>query len=42
MNKGHISVIRMDEQGVYSEPVKVLERPYHLSYPFVFEWEGVH
>ena len=38
--KAHISLIEMDEKGNYSEPKKVLERPYHLSYPFVFEWNG--
>ncbi len=37
--KGHLSVIRVDAQGAWTPPVKVLERPYHLSYPFVFEWE---
>ncbi len=36
--KGHIAVIEMDETGRYSKPTTVLERPYHLSYPFVFEW----
>jgi hypothetical protein len=36
---GHISVIRMDDSGDYSQPIRVLERPYHLSYPFIFEWQ---
>lgn len=36
--RGHISVIVMDEKGNYTPPVKVLECPYHLSYPFVFTW----
>jgi hypothetical protein len=36
--KAHISRIEMDGKGNYSEPKTVLERPYHLSYPFVFEW----
>lgn len=35
--KGHISVIEMDQQGNYRNPVKILERDYHFSYPFVFE-----
>ena len=39
IRKGHISVIEMDNQGNYIETVKILERNYHLSYPFVFEWE---
>jgi methionyl-tRNA formyltransferase len=38
--KGHISVIVMNEDGSYEAPIKVLERPYHLSYPFVFEHEN--
>ncbi|HKR13158.1 MAG TPA: hypothetical protein VJT15_13945 [Pyrinomonadaceae bacterium] len=39
-NKGHISVIELDRKGVVKGPTKVLEREYHLSYPFVFEWNG--
>jgi hypothetical protein len=39
-NKGYISVIQMDENGHYQNPKKILERPYHLSYPFVVAWEG--
>jgi hypothetical protein len=39
--KGHISVIELDEQGNASSPVTILEKDYHLSYPFVFEWQGV-
>jgi hypothetical protein len=41
-NHAHISVIRVDPHGGHEGPVPVLERPYHLSYPFVFEWKGVH
>ena len=40
--KGHISVIVMDKNGEYQEPVKVLEKSHHLSYPFVFKHEGEH
>lgn len=39
-NKGHISVMELDEFGNWGAPVKVLEKDYHLSYPFVFEWNG--
>jgi hypothetical protein len=39
-NKGYISVIQMDKKGNHSEPKKVLERPYHLSYPFIFDWKN--
>lgn len=38
--KGHISVIEMDQHGNYTKPVTVIEKDYHLSYPFVFEWNG--
>lgn len=37
--KAHISVIEMDRNGEWKSPVKVLERDYHLSYPFVFAWK---
>jgi len=39
-NKGHISVMEMDEKGKYTRPQKVLERDYHLSYPFLIEDNG--
>lgn len=39
-SKGHISLITMDESGGYNKPEIVLDRPYHLSYPFVFEHEN--
>lgn len=38
--RGRISLVVMDEQGNSLPPAPVLERPYHLSYPFVFEWQG--
>ena len=40
--KGHISVIELNQKGMAGEPVKVLEKEYHLSYPFMFEWQGDH
>ncbi|MCX5860777.1 MAG: hypothetical protein NTW27_01435 [Deltaproteobacteria bacterium] len=40
--KGHISVIRMDANGRWQKPETVLERDYHLSYPCVFQWDGVY
>jgi hypothetical protein len=36
--KGHIAVLTMDEDGAYGEPEIVLDRPYHLSYPFIFAY----
>lgn len=41
-DKGHISLITMDEEGQYSEPEVILDKPYHLSYPFIFEHNGDH
>ena len=38
--KAHISVVEVDRDGRASEPVKVLERDYHLSYPFLVEEDG--
>jgi hypothetical protein len=38
--KGHISVIEVRPDGSHSAPQKVLERDYHLSYPFLLEHEG--
>ena len=38
--RGVISCIEFDEQGFRGAPSVVLEAPYHLSYPFLFEWEG--
>lgn len=38
--KGVISVISIEADGTVSPSRVVLERPYHLSYPFVFEHDG--
>lgn len=38
--KGHISVIECDESGQVLNCTKVLEEPWHLSYPYLFEWGG--
>ncbi|MGB8277894.1 MAG: hypothetical protein WCF20_08200 [Methylovirgula sp.] len=38
--RGCISVIELDEHGGALLSHVVLEEPYHLSYPFVFEHEG--
>ncbi len=34
--KGAISFVEFDEEGNHTPPVKVLEKDYHLSYPYVF------
>lgn len=38
--KAHLSVIEMDQNGIFSVPKVILKKPYHLSYPFVFNYEG--
>lgn len=37
---GHISVMSDGGNGRFAVPQAVIRRPYHLSYPFVFEWRG--
>lgn len=36
----HLSVLEIDAEGRVGEPRMVLRRPYHLSYPAVFAWDG--
>lgn len=38
--KGHISVMQINEDGTWTQPIKVIDKPYHMSYPFVFEHQG--
>lgn len=38
--RGRISVIAFDDEGKPGPLRPVLERPYHLSYPCVFSWQG--
>jgi hypothetical protein len=35
-----ISWVALDSSGAATAPQTALERPYHLSYPFVFRWNG--
>ena len=38
--RAHLSVAEVDEKGRLGAHRVVLERPYHLSYPHVFRWNG--
>jgi len=38
--RGHISVIEMDRKGNHKQPIPVLQKDCHLSFPFVFDWLG--
>lgn len=39
-NKGHIVWLELSKNGKLLRSEKILERPYHMSYPFVFEHDG--
>jgi len=32
----YLSVMEVNEDGTYSEPIKFMDKDYHLSYPFIF------
>jgi hypothetical protein len=38
--KGSIVLTVVDDKGGIAQPIPILERDYHLSYPFVFQWDG--
>ncbi|OGA71316.1 MAG: hypothetical protein A3G81_31065 [Betaproteobacteria bacterium RIFCSPLOWO2_12_FULL_65_14] len=38
--KGHIAMVEVKRDGTWSSPQRVLERDYHLSYPFLLELDG--
>ena len=40
--KGHLSVIEIAKDGIISEPRIILKKPYHLSYPFIFEYNNIY
>ncbi|HKG47239.1 MAG TPA: hypothetical protein VKB02_10955, partial [Pyrinomonadaceae bacterium] len=40
VGRAHISVVEVDRNGIVSGPTEVLKLDCHLSYPFVFEWQG--
>ena len=35
-NKAHITVLKLDNKGALLSSEKIIERPYHMSYPFIF------
>ena len=38
--KAHISVLKLDKEGNLLSSDKIIERPYHMSYPFIFNLEN--
>lgn len=41
-NKAHLSVLELNNKGDLLRSTKILEKDYHLSYPFVFKHEDVY
>lgn len=41
-NKAHLSVLQLDSHGLLVKSEKIIERPYHLSYPYVFKSGGIY
>ena len=39
-NKAHISVLELNSKGEFLRSEKIIERPYHMSYPFTFKEGG--
>jgi hypothetical protein len=41
-DRAHISVLELDNDGILKGSEKIIERPYHLSYPFIFDINGTY
>jgi hypothetical protein len=42
LNKAHISVLKLDKKGNLLSSEKIIERSYHMSYPFIFELDNIY
>ena len=42
LNKAHIAYFTIDKHGETSVPKKIIQQPYHLSYPFVFTYNNTY
>ena len=40
LRRAHLCGMRIDEHGPCELPFRIMERDFHLSYPFVFTWQG--
>lgn len=40
--KGHISRLELDNKGILRSSKIIIERPYHMSYPFIFCLNGIY
>ena len=41
-NKAHISVLKLDKKGNLLSSERIIERPYHMSYPFIFKIDNTY
>ncbi|MFK8007827.1 MAG: hypothetical protein AB8H03_15720 [Saprospiraceae bacterium] len=41
-NRGFLSVVEINENGFSGPSAPILEKPYHLSYPFIFELKDTY
>ena len=41
-HKAHISVLDINHEGKVLNSERIIERPYHMSYPFVFKIDGAY
>jgi hypothetical protein len=41
-NKAHISVLKLDKKGNLLNSEIIIERPYHMSYPFIFKIDTIY
>ena len=41
-NRAHISVLKLDKDGNFLNSRKIIERPYHMSYPFIFKIDDTY
>ena len=39
-HRGGIAYLELTRDGTWTPPRRIIERPYHLSYPCVFRWRG--
>jgi hypothetical protein len=39
-HRGGIAYLELERDGTWTPPRRILERPYHLSYPCLFRWRG--
>jgi hypothetical protein len=40
--KAHISVLKLDKKGSLLNSEIIIDKPYHLSYPFIFQIDGTY